>query len=251
MSRIHRPRRRTVGLVLLGIVALAVAAFAWYVQPQPLLPEAEASLVSTPDVTFTDAGDRLEWAPSDGDYDAALVFYPGGKVPAPAYGPAAQAIAGQGYLVIVPEMPFNLAVFDIDAAARAIEAHPEVETWALAGHSLGGSMAAQFLASHPDAARGIAFWASYAATDLSALDLEVVSAWGTLDAGAARMSGPEATAVVPAGSTFTPIEGGNHEQMGWYTGQPNDPPATISREEQQRQVVEATLGMLRDLAPAP
>ena len=27
--------------------------------------------------------------------------------------------------------------------------------------------------------------------------------------------------------SFVPIEGGNHEQMGWYTGQPNDPPATI------------------------
>ena len=47
---------------------------------------------------------------------------------------------------------------------------------------------------------------------------------------------------------LTPIEGGNHEQMGWYTGQPNDPPATISRDEQQRQVVDATLDLLARLA---
>jgi hypothetical protein len=32
--------------------------------------------------------------------------------------------------------------------------------------------------------------------------------------------------------------------MGWYTGQPNDPPATISREEQQAAVVDATVAML-------
>jgi hypothetical protein len=43
---------------------------------------------------------------------------------------------------------------------------------------------------------------------------------------------------------FTVIEGGNHEQMGWYTGQPNDPPATIPREEQQARIVDATLELL-------
>ncbi len=47
--------------------------------------------------------------------------------------------------------------------------------------------------------------------------------------------------------TFTPIEGGNHEQMGWYTGQPNDPPAAISREAQQQAVVAATLDLLQAL----
>ena len=60
--------------------------------------------------------------------------------------------------------------------------------------------------------------------------------WGSLDAGAARMSGPEARAAVPADAVFVEIPGGNHEQMGWYTGQPNDPPATISRVDQQAQV---------------
>ena len=39
----------------------------------------------------------------------------------------------------------------------------------------------------------------------------------------------------------------NHEQMGWYTGQPNDPPATISREEEQQQVGAATLDLLAQL----
>ena len=35
--------------------------------------------------------------------------------------------------------------------------------------------------------------------------------------------------------------------MGWYTGQPNDPPATISREDQQAQVVDATVRLLDSL----
>jgi hypothetical protein len=90
-------------------------------------------------------------------------------------------------------------------------------------------------------------WASYPATDLSGADLDVTSIYGTLDAGAARMSGPEARAQLPADTVFVPIEGGNHEQMGWYTGQPNDPPATIPREAQQAQVAAATVTLLDGL----
>jgi pimeloyl-ACP methyl ester carboxylesterase len=109
-------------------------------------------------------------------------------------------------------------------------------------------MAAQYAADHPGAVQALAFWASYAATDLSASNLAVLSTWGSLDAGAARISGPEARAAVPPGATFVEIPGGNHEQMGWYTGQPNDPPATISRADQQRQVVAATLDLLAAMA---
>ncbi|HET7829793.1 MAG TPA: alpha/beta hydrolase [Candidatus Limnocylindrales bacterium] len=251
MARLRRPRRRTVAIALLAIALVLVGGFAWYVQPQPVLPEATASMASTPEVTFrrTDAG--LEWAPAGSPATTGLVFYPGGKVRPEAYGPAAQAIAAQGYLVVIPPMPLNLAVFDIDAGDRARAAHPEIETWAVAGHSLGGSMAAQHVANRPDAYDGLAFWAAYAATDLSALDLAATSIYGTLDAGAARMSGPEARASLPGDAVFVPIEGGNHEQMGWYTGQPNDPPATISREDQQAQVVAATLAMLEGLSATP
>ena len=61
---------------------------------------------------------------------------------------------------------------------------------------------------------------------------------------------PDAVAKLggPAVVTFDPIEGGNHEQMGWYTGQPNDPPATISREAQQERIVAATRELLAELA---
>jgi pimeloyl-ACP methyl ester carboxylesterase len=203
-------------------------------------------------VAFSAVDGRLEWAPADGAYDIGLVIYPGAKVPAAAYGPLARAIAGRGYLVVVTPMPFNLAVFGIGAADAVIAAHPEVAAWAMAGHSLGGSMAAQYVSDHPGAVAGLAFWASYAAKDLSGLDLRVVSVYGTLDTGAPRMSGPEARALVPAEADFVAVSGGNHEQMGWYTGQPNDPAATIEREEQQRHVVEATVAMLETITlPGP
>jgi hypothetical protein len=248
---VRRPRRRTVGIALVVLVAVVVGAAAWYVQPQPVLPEATASLASTTEVTFTDAPHGLEWTPAASTPTTGLIVYPGGKVPPEAYGPTAQAIAAEGYLTVIAPMPFNLAVLDIDAADRVRAAHPEIETWVIAGHSLGGSMAAQHVANRPDAYDGLVFWAAYAATDLSGLDLAASSIYGTLDAGAARMSGPEAEASLPADATFVPIEGGNHEQMGWYTGQPNDPPATISREDQQGQVVDTTVEVLDGVAGVP
>jgi pimeloyl-ACP methyl ester carboxylesterase len=235
------------GIGLLVVLVAGIAGWFWYTQPQPLLPEAEASLASTPEVTFVENGGRLEWTPADNDYDTGFVLYPGGKVPPAAYGPAAQAIAAEGYLVIIPPMPFNLAVFNINAADAAIADHPEVATWAIGGHSLGGSMAAQYAADHLETIDGLAFWASYPATDLASAELDAVSIYGTLDAGAPKMSGTDTSVPFPPGTVFVPIDGGNHEQMGWYTGQPNDPPATIPREEQQRQVVAATVSMLEGL----
>ena len=237
-----------VALVVVGILAVVgVAGWLWYTQPQPLLPEATASLASTPEVTFADVDGRLEWSPAGATPTTGLVVYPGGKVPPAAYGPLARTIAAEGYLVSVVPMPFNLAVFGIDAADAVIAAHPEIERWAVAGHSLGGSMAAQYAAGHDDAIDGLALWAAYPATDLSAAELEATSTFGTLDAGAGRMGGAETRALLPPDTPFVAIDGGNHEQMGWYTGQPNDPPATISRDDQGGQVAEATLQMLKGI----
>jgi hypothetical protein len=247
----RRPRRRTVGLslvaILVALLVIGTAGFLWYAQPQPLLPEAAASQASTPDVTYTEVDGRLEWSPTGVTPTTALVVYPGGKVPAVGYGPLAQDIAGDGYLVVIMEVPFNFAVFDISAADRAIAAHPEIAHWAVGGHSLGGAMAAQYTADHVPPVEGLALWASYSAADLSAKPISVVSVFGSLDAGRDKILSAESKANLPPDTVYVEIPGANHEQMGWYTGQPNDPPATITREEQQRLVADATVDMLATL----
>jgi Alpha/beta hydrolase family len=236
-----------VGCLVLVAIALVVAVggFLWYAQPQPLLPEATAALASTPTVTFEQGEDgRLTYTPTDTQPTRGLVLYPGGKVPPAAYAPAAQAIADAGYLVAIVPVPFNLAVFGIDAASAVIADHPEITSWSVGGHSLGGSMAAQYIDSHPGTIDGLVLWASYSAADLSDDGIIVSSSYGTLDNGAPSFTDPANVAKLGSAVVFTTIDGGNHEQMGWYTGQPNDPPATIPRVAQQERIVAATIELL-------
>jgi pimeloyl-ACP methyl ester carboxylesterase len=146
-------------------------------------------------------------------------------------------------------VPFNLAVFGIDAATAVIDDHPEIASWSVGGHSLGGSMAALYIDSHPGAVDGLVLWASYSAADLADDGVLVTSSYGTLDAGVPSFTDPANVAKLGPALVMTVIDGGNHEQMGWYTGQPNDPPATIPRAEQQARIVAATLEMLAALEP--
>lgn len=249
------PRTRRVASGCLALVVatliLGAAGFLWWAQPQPLLPEATAALTSTPAATFEEGADgRLTWTPTDADPTTGLVLYTGGKVPPAAYAPAARAIAEQGFLVAIVPAPFNLAIFDTNAAGAVLADHPGISTWAVGGHSLGGAAAALFIDGRPGDVDGLVLWASYASADLSSDDLMVSLSFGSLDTGAPTFTDPENLARLGDEVRIDRIDGGNHEQMGWYTGQPNDPPATISREDQQRRIVAATVSLLRKLEAA-
>ena len=50
--------------------------------------------------------------------------------------------------------------------------------------------------------------------------------------------------LLPAGTYWVAIEGGNHAGFGWYGDQDGDNPATISRGSQQNQVIQASIEFL-------
>mgnify|MGYP000465740079 CR=1 FL=1 len=87
--------------------------------------------------------------------------------------------------------------------------------------------------------------------DLDDDGILVSSSYGSLDSSVATFTDPANVARLGPAVAFTVIDGGNHEQMGWYTGQPNDPPATISRDAQQSRIVAATVELLSALAEPP
>jgi dienelactone hydrolase len=230
-----------------GVLVVLVAGFVvWGSTPAKPMPEALAALQSDAKVTVT-IGKWLVFSPNRSQPTTGFIIYPGGRVDYRAYAPAAHQIATQGSLVIIMHMPLNLAVFDIGEAAAVIAAHPGIEHWTVGGHSLGGSMAANFAHSHPLTVQGLVLWASYPASsdDFSRSDLKVLSISGTLDGLSTPTKIASSRSLLPANTIWVPIQGGDHAQFGWYGAQSGDNSAAISREEQQAQIVQATVDFLK------
>ena len=110
-----------------------------------------------------------------------FIFYSSGKVEAHAYQPLMAKLAREGVLCVLVEMPFNLAVFDSNAADGIQEQYPEIEDWYIGGHSLGSPMAASYLADRTDEYKGLILLGSYSTADLSETDPDVLSIYGSED----------------------------------------------------------------------
>jgi hypothetical protein len=243
-----RKLKRWLGLLLLLFLLALIGFVVWASTPSSPMPEALAALQSDAQVGV-ETKPWLIFRPVAEEPIVGLILYPGGRVDPRAYAPAARAIAAEGYLVVIVPMPLNLAFFGPNRAAEVMDTFPEVERWAIGGHSLGGAMAARFIQRHPWAVHGLVLWASYpsASDDLSARELAVISIYGTRDGLATEEEIAASRPLLPAETRWVAIVGGNHAQFGWYGPQSGDHPATISRQAQQQEVVAATLTLLGTL----
>jgi hypothetical protein len=176
--------------------------------------------------------------------NTAFIIYPGGLVDPVAYAVYASAVAREGYLTFITPMPLDLAVLNTNAAQLVIDQNPQITTWVIGGHSLGGAMAATFTAANPDVIRGLVLLASYPNGDLSGWDGQAVSIYGTMDGVASNEDVLAAAPLLPPDTEFVAIEGGNHAQFGDYGAQSGDNAATISPVEQMQQAVAATVSLL-------
>lgn len=183
---------------------------------------------------------------TEGTPETGFIFYPGGKVEAVAYEPLLKTLASEGTLCVLVEMPFNLAVFDMNAAEGIPEQFPEVTNWYLGGHSLGGSMAASYLAKRADEYNGLILLGSYSTADLSETGLSVLSVYGSEDKVLNRENYEEDKVNLPTDFTEIVIEGGCHAYFGMYGAQEGDGTPTISNVEQIEATADAVMIFLED-----
>lgn len=163
--------------------------------------------------------------------EAGLIFYPGGKVEYTAYIPLMETLASEGVLCVLVKMPGNLAVLNMDAAEGIPEMF-DIGTWYIGGHSLGGSMAASYLADHTDNFEGLILLGAYSTADLSNSGLEVLSLYGSRDLVMNREKYVKYRENLPSDLTETVIEGGCHAYFGMYGAQEGDGIPTITNEAQ-------------------
>lgn len=235
-----------IALILLGL-ALGVYGYSATRPAQPM-PEALAALQSDASVQV-ETPSWLVFRPRAMEPTTGFIFYPGGLVDPRAYAPMAHQVAARGYLVVIVPMPFNLAFFGTDHAEEVIRAFPGIKHWAIGGHSLGGVAATMFIQENPNAVQGLVLWASYPAPadNLFDLNLKTVSIYGTRDGLATSDKIAASRPLLPPMTRWVAVEGGNHGQFGWYGQQSGDGAATISREQQQEQIVNATADLLSNL----
>jgi predicted esterase len=245
-----RKRILLLGILLL-VAALSFWGFRWATYARPPLPEATAALESDDLVSVVDEP-WLTFTPVAPEPNTGFIFYPGGRVDPRAYAHMMKAIAEEGYLVVVPEMPLNIAAFRPNVADKIVARYPDIRRWVIGGHSVGGAMAAQYTHTHSQNIDGLAIWASYPpdSADLSGLDIPVVSIYGSRETRVTDSSVAERQHLLPADTVYVRIEGGDHHQFGSYEIDPEDHRATINRSSQQDQIIEPTLNLLAAVSEA-
>lgn len=227
-------RRRiwTVLGVVFAILLMLCIGFAVYVGDYYHADEASVQAMAPADgLSISKTGkDTIVFAPSDPK--AGLIFYPGGKVEYTAYALLMRACAEQGILCVLVKMPCNLAVLDVNAADGIAGQYPEINTWYIGGHSLGGAMAATYAANHSSELDGLILLAAYSTSDLKDAGLKVLSVYGTEDTVLDLEKYEEYRGNFPIGTSEFIIDGGCHAGFACYGPQDGDGSPTVTSEEQ-------------------
>ncbi|MDQ7993292.1 MAG: alpha/beta hydrolase [Propionicimonas sp.] len=249
---------KVVGLVLLVLAAFAVG-WAWPILVRPPLVVGQDAVTDAASAAVVpaveEAGGRVIVArPPAGtpERDVLVIVYPGGLVRPQAYEWLARVLAAQGYLTVIPEFSFDLAVTDVDRADTLIARYGEGKKVVLAGHSLGGAMAAQYASDREEAGSGLAglvLMGAYpgGSADLSGAALPVLSLVGehdeVVDAGALD----DAWARLPGDTERVVVSGSVHAFFGRYGAQSGDGIPRVPRVTAETQVSQAVEGFLAKL----
>ena len=236
-------------VLALALIGVLVSGIGWLTSARPPLPEAMESLKSDDLVTVREEPWQT-FTPTQHTPETAFIFYPGGRVDPRAYASLMRRIAMEGYLVVVPSMPFNIAILASSSAEKIVTAYPEIDHWVIGGHSVGGTAAALYTDKAPQIIEGLAIWASYPSdgTDISDQDIPVLSIYGSREVRVNDESVGKRKHLLPEDTRYVRIEGGDHHQFGSYEIEPKDHLATTSRSSQHQHIIEAMLALLHEVS---
>jgi Alpha/beta hydrolase family len=246
--RTERIIRRSVLLVLLLWLTFGAVYVSVAFQPAGYAPSV---LDSDRDVQVEQTAEALVFRPTTAASNATgFILYPGCPVPVAAYAPLARALAAHGHPTHVMRVAYRCATREEqqqELFARTVSLiQSDRRGWVLGGHSRGGALASRFAFDHPGQLSGLMLIGSAHPrdVDLSGLSLPVTVVFGTRDGVAAPSAVLANAPRLPRSTRWISIEGGNHVQFAFYRFQLWDHRATITREAQQQQTLDAILSAL-------
>ncbi len=239
----------------MGVVAftLVLAAVGWLV-PSAAIEPSLLAMHSDARVTVNETSDQIVLAPAHSEKRLGLFFQPGARVDARAYVATLRPLAEEGFTVVIPKQPLGIAFLATGAFKGARTQHSPVDRWVVGGHSLGGTVSAldaqSFSGASTDPVVGLLLFASYPATDMSAVPVKVLSLSGSNDGLATVEKINNSKALLPADSTFTVIEGAVHADFGDYGAQAGDGQPGISRDTARANISTDSLAFMESLNSA-
>jgi hypothetical protein len=223
-----RKKRRIIVLssIIISILAIFIGCTIYVNDYYRYTPDNEASSYNYEELK----DDTIVFEASNST--VGFIFYPGGKVEYTAYIPLMKKLSDNGITCLLVDMPFNLAVLDINRAKGLQELYPNITNWYIGGHSLGGSMAASYLSNNLDSFDGLILLGSYSTVDFSNSDIKVLSIYGSNDLVMNREKYIEYKNNIDDNLKEVVIDGGNHAYYGMYGNQKGDGVSSITNREQ-------------------
>jgi pimeloyl-ACP methyl ester carboxylesterase len=251
MSPASRSRFRALGPLLLLVLGVALGLL-W-----PALRR--APLVIGQDAAYPGAQAQASWSEADGGVidirpvsgraSTLLVLYPGGLVRPQAYQWLATALAPSGVETVIVRFPLDLAVTGVNRADAVIARYAQGRPVVLAGHSLGGAMAAQYVSAQAGKVKGLILMGAYPAGNVSLkaqTGLRVLDLLAEHDAVAVAANVKGGLARLPDSTRLVMISGSVHSFFGRYGPQRGDGKPTVTRAEAEAQIVREVKTFLRD-----
>ncbi|KFF60184.1 hydrolase [Cryobacterium sp. MLB-32] len=235
--RIARGARRT-GVFGLAALTLVLTGFlVWANTPMVAERGPAAAVLQSTAVTVTDTPTSVVIAPTEAASGVGLVFIPGARVDPYAYlAPLAGTVEASGATVVITKPTLNLAFFDQRPLSTFTSAAPNVSTWYVGGHSLGGVRACMLVDSPDPKVSGLVLFASYCASSISDSGVPVLSISGSNDGLSTPAKITETSDLLPLDTRFVQIAGANHASFGAFGVQPGDGTATIPSDAVAQQI---------------
>jgi hypothetical protein len=216
----------------------------------------DASIKNSLENTLFESKDSIVLSSNNSTISKTLIFYPGGLVDPLSYLDWQDDLVSNipSLRIVTVRMPSNLAVINSQKGELLFDEYLDTEQWIVAGHSLGGAMATNFVAKNQDKIDALIYLAAYPSDDRlknfsnSILSIhaendglttitDIEEHYGDLPIAYFMSSVTDFPSNLSNTTCYYLIEGGNHAQFGNYGEQDGDNQATISREQQQNEFV--------------
>ncbi|CAB9496733.1 alpha/beta hydrolase fold [Seminavis robusta] len=238
-------------MLLMGLAPTLVDAQPiFYAAQNPQAFNALATGVNNIDVVHVDDS-YWAWITRDNPRNVGLIWYTELWYDERAYSPIMQRVASSRYPVFLLDIPLSMPFLSPFRGDTVLRDYPEIDTWVVGGHGIGGAMASIFAQRRrEEGVDGLGLFGSYPFpifNDQSLTDIKAVSVWGNQDGKTKRVQWEDGRRYLPRTAKFIEVDGANHSQMArlqvdLVNG--DNAPVNMTRDQQETIVVENILNLL-------